>query len=139
MSPAIEAGDVVFVEDTAPSSIERGDVITFKPTEGALADNGERVTHRVTAVQNRDGERYFKTKGDANDSPDNVPVPPENVIGVVSFHVPLIGYVISFASTQSGSLLFVVLPASLLIFFEVRDIYREYEGEPTRTDGDEGQ
>jgi len=60
MSPAIDAGDVVFVYDTAPDYIAKGDVITF---EQAGAGASSRVTHRVVDVVEEDGERRFRDQG----------------------------------------------------------------------------
>lgn len=118
MSPAIDAGAVVFVDGVPTDRIETGDVITY---EQGGAD-GNRVTHRVVEVVERDGERQFRTKGDANEDPDPQPVPASRVIGVVGFHVPLIGYVTSFAQTRLGILALVVVPAVLLVVSEMWDL-----------------
>lgn len=119
MSPAIDAGAVVFVGEVAPAAIEEGDVITFEQS----GSSGEyRVTHRVVEVVETDGERRFRTKGDANDDPDPSLVTPDQVVGVVRFHVPYIGYVTSFAQTRLGILALVVVPAVLLVVLEVRDL-----------------
>jgi|AntRauTorcE11897_2_1112592.scaffolds.fasta_scaffold47521_1 signal peptidase len=119
MSPAIDAGDVVFVYDTAPDYIAKGDVITF---EQAGAGDSSRVTHRVVDVVEEDGERRFRTKGDANEDPDPSLVSPSEVIGVVQFHIPYMGYVTSFAQTRLGILALVVVPAVLLVVSEVWDL-----------------
>lgn len=119
MSPTIDAGDVVFVYATPPEQITEGDVITF---ERAGAGESNRVTHRVVEVVERDGERQFRTKGDANEDLDPQLVPASQVIGVVGFHVPLIGYVTSFAQTRLGILALVVVPAVLLVVSEMWDL-----------------
>ncbi|GAB7093603.1 hypothetical protein JCM30237_07550 [Halolamina litorea] len=138
MSPEIRAGDVVIVDDVSSDSIGVGDVITYES-----ADSDERITHRVVAVDASDGERRFETKGDANEEADPRPVPASAVIGVVQFHIPLIGHVISFASSDLGLLLFVVLPASALAISEVYSLYRDATGggstEPTETTPDSRQ
>jgi signal peptidase len=123
MSPAIQAGDIVFITDVEPAAIEEGDVITFE-SNGVVADEGDRVTHRVVDIKQQDGGLYFRTKGDANDSPDNRRVPAEDVLGHVSFHVPMIGHIIAFAGTTMGTIATVVVPAILLIVLEVRDLWR---------------
>ena len=61
----------------------------------------------------------------ANDEVDPQPVPTENVVGVVQFHIPLIGHVISFASSDAGLLVFVILPATGLAVSEVVSLYRD--------------
>ncbi|MFB6068367.1 MAG: signal peptidase I [Halobacterium sp.] len=117
MSPTIHAGDVVVVDGVDPANVEEGDVITFEPPSDHQIDS-ELVTHRVVEVVRRDGELFFRTKGDANEEPDQALVPAENVVGTVQFHIPKIGYVIQFAGSGRGTLAFVVVPAVLLILNE---------------------
>ncbi|WP_246983246.1 signal peptidase I [Halorientalis marina] len=131
MSPTIHAGDVVFVEDVEPEGIEEGDVVTFDPERGTLAEREKAITHRVIEVQQRSDGRYFVTKGDANDSPDATPVAAENVVGRVTFQLPLIGHAIVFVGTDLGILLLVVLPAGLLAVTELRDLLRAATDEST--------
>lgn len=118
MSPAIGAGSVVFVAEVPTDQIAEGDVITFEQT-GAT----DPVTHRVVEVVERDGERRFRTQGDANEDPDPDLVAPAEVVGTVQFHVPLMGYVVSFAQTRVGILALVVVPGLLLVASEIWDLY----------------
>ena len=144
MSPSIHAGDVVVVDGVSPEQIEEGDVITFHPPSGHEID-ADLVTHRVVDVAQRDDGRYFRTKGDANEEPDQELVPAENVVGVVQFHIPYIGYVIQFANSSLGILLFVVGPAVLLAVNEVWTLWKaaagnsadETENDTMDHDGDE--
>jgi signal peptidase len=122
MSPTIHAGDVVFVSDVDPENIEERDVITFAPEEGPLSERNKVITHRVVDIEQQSDGRHFVTKGDANDSPDSFPVAAENVVGRVTFQLPLIGHVIAFAGSRLGMLLLIVLPAGLLGVLEIRDM-----------------
>lgn len=114
MSPAIQAGDVVIVRDVRVDAIDEGDVITFTRSP---ASSG-RTTHRVVEVIETDDGTAFRTKGDANEEADRSPVPAEQVIGQVMFHVPYAGYVTVFASSKEGLLALVVVPAVLLVVSE---------------------
>lgn len=122
MSPAIEAGSIVFVSEVSPDEISEGDVITF---ERMAEDGPERTTHRVQEVVGTGDDRQFRTKGDANEEADPEPVSARRVVGSVDFHVPLVGYLISFAGTSLGIVLFLIVPAVLLAVTEVRDLLRE--------------
>lgn len=127
MSPSIEAGDVVIVSETDPTAIENGDVITFNADDpdayqGTADADTTLVTHRVVGVDATDSGVEFTTQGDANNAPDAQPVAGDQVIGVVSFHIPYIGYVVSFAGSQTGMILFVVVPSILLIVNEVYEL-----------------
>ena len=120
MSPSINAGDVVFVGDTSPDEIDEGDVITYeRPGESQL------ITHRVIEVQDEGGETTFRTQGDANEEPDPNPIPAGNVIGVVIFHLPLLGHAISFAGSDLGIVFFVIVPAVGLVVSELYDLYKD--------------
>lgn len=119
MSPTIEAGAVVFVSDVPAGEIQQGDVVTYRTGEKAAP-----VTHRVVEVNAADGQRSFVTQGDANEDPDASAVPASAVVGTVGFHLPLLGYVVSFAGTQLGLLALVVVPAVVLVALELRDLWR---------------
>ncbi len=129
MSPEIESGDVVIVEENEPSSIEEGDVITFVRSE-----EGTPVTHRVSGVDRSGGQTAFETKGDANEQADPTPVPAENVIGTVAFTIPYIGHVIQFANTALGFALLVVLPLAALAGSEVWLLVKRRRNEAARSD-----
>ena len=116
MAPAIGAGAVVFVEEVPTEQIEAGDVITFQSS-----GSGELITHRVVEVLDGD-ETRFRTKGDANEDPDPGSISAGQVIGAVSFHLPLIGYVVSFAGSSLGLVALVILPAVSLIVLELWDL-----------------
>lgn len=121
MSPAIHAGDVVVVDGAQPSEIEEGDVITFDRP----GSETQLVTHRVAEVVQKDGQTKFRTKGDANEEVDQQLVPAAAVVGVVWFHIPLIGYVIQFGSSDLGTLLLLIVPAVLLIISETYALYTD--------------
>lgn len=120
MSPTIEAGAVVFVEATPPEQIEEGDVITYRRGDGEPS----LTTHRVVGVEERADGRYFETKGDANEDPDQQPVPGDSVVGRVDFHLPYVGYAVSFAGSQLGIALLLIVPGTLLVVTECWSLYR---------------
>ena len=74
MSPTLEVGDLVIVEDTEPEAIAVGDVITYS------VGNDNVVTHRVKEVID-DNQIQFVTQGDANNVEDMNPVSHEDLIG----------------------------------------------------------
>ncbi|WP_339104963.1 signal peptidase I [Haloterrigena salinisoli] len=138
MSPTFESGDVILVEDVGPENIEEGDVITY--ADGS----GERTTHRVVDVVERDGERQFRTKGDANEEPDSDLVSASAVEGRHAHTLPYIGHVVLFAGSRLGIALLLIVPGTLLAVSEVWELYRAWkttnDDSPTdsgKTDDDE--
>lgn len=131
MAPAISAGDVVIVETVPPETISEGDVVTFRSS--GTANN--RVTHRVVEVVGSAGAREFVTKGDANAIPDDERVQPGDVIGAVTFTIPLIGYVVTFANSDVGLVALVIVPALLLVGSELWDLFTEPPVETADADG----
>lgn len=85
MQPAYSRGAVVISETTIdPLDIREGDILQYE-RDGTL------ITHRVVAVDDRNGERTYTTKGDNSPSEDP-PVSTEQVHGVIRSSVPYIGY-----------------------------------------------
>ncbi len=122
MEPALPVGSVAFVADRDAEQVRVGDILTFRHPDYP----GRLVSHRVVAV-NRDerGVVSFRTKGDANDSPDSWTVSADQVVGVVTFHLPYAGYAHRFVRTPTGFGLLVGIPAALLIVGEIGNIVRE--------------
>ncbi|WP_135662574.1 signal peptidase I [Halorhabdus rudnickae] len=125
MSPTINAGSVVVVSEVQSDRIEKGDVITY--VDSRSADGTTRITHRVVDIEMVDGQQQFRTQGDANESPDPRPVPSTAVIGVVGFHIPLVGYLIEFAGSTTGLITLIVVPAILLAVSEAWSLYSDHE------------
>ena len=95
MMPVYEVGDLVYVKELPPVQICKGDVISFVAGENLTV-----VTHRVYDVDRK--LRCFTTKGDANNAPDSGTVAYENVLGVVRFAIPKLGYLSMYMSTERG-------------------------------------
>jgi len=102
MKPVINEGDVVLFENNDvlglfsefnSSNIKTGDIIIYD-------FNSSSTIHRVVAINDSDGGKYYTLKGDANDDADNVNVTPEMVTGKVltwgsnPITIPKIGWVI---------------------------------------------
>jgi len=113
MSPALNPGDMVVAAAVPMTSIQPGDVISFKN-----ADEKTLVTHRVVEVKSDS----FIVKGDANEDPDPEPVMMGNVAGKMVFSLPMFGYVLHFAKSFWGFLVFIVVPGVLIIVNESKKI-----------------
>lgn len=120
MEPELSVGDVVIVKLSNADEIAVGDVITFNPS----SETETYLTHRVTQVladYQGTGITCFKTKGDANDAEDSFLIDSSRLIGKVTFHIPMIGYIIRFVQLRW----YFVIPLVIMIFvfFELMKIY----------------
>lgn len=131
MHPVFDTGSVVVVKNVDQTNIPVGSIITFENP-----DNQKMlITHRVAGIKKDQGQIRYITKGDANNAVDKTPVLSDKVIGEVQFSVPYAGYLFNFADSKKGLLVLVLLPGSLLIALEVRNIFlylQEYEDDEKR-------
>ncbi len=117
MEPTIPVHSLVVVQQTDPSELAVGDIITFKSTNQAL--EGSLNTHRITQIDEKNGQLSFHTKGDANAIEDTELVASGNIVGRVVFVSAWIGVA---ASLLSNPLLFfplIVLPLAVLLAIEI--------------------
>jgi len=121
MSPSIKAGDIVVVTDRDLNQCQKGDVVTFREP-GSI---NTIVTHRVIDEFYQKGEKMYRTKGDANKYPDEKPVPQSFILGKKVFKIPLLGYLTEFSKSKLGFIIFVLIPAGLLILEEINVIFKE--------------
>jgi signal peptidase len=119
MEPSIHTGSVVMI---APSALyKQNDIITFQD----LTDKKKTITHRIKDLEVVEGNIYYITKGDANDSADARKVAQKEVIGKVVFSVPLVGYLIEAVRKPLGLFIIILIPALAIFFDEGRKIVRE--------------
>ena len=116
MYPEIKSGDLILCRRAEPESVKVGDVIDFFDPAG----NGTTiVTHRVTAVTETDGRFAWKTKGDANNVEDRLPVSQDKLVAVYSgTRLPGLGNVAIFMQTTPGLIICVVCPVLLLLAYD---------------------
>ena len=125
MTPKMPVGGVVITKTVDPTAIKVGDIITFMGGVSNSADeNSPFVTHRVVQILPSAGGLSFITKGDANNTADPEPVAASQVVGRVVLIVPWLGYLSNFVHGFWGWLLMIILPAAIIIAWEVRDLLR---------------
>lgn len=115
MEPTIHTGSLIAVLPKKTNTYNVGDIIAFHSSSGV-------ITHRIVEVV----DATYRTKGDANTTVDTTLVKPSNVIGSVHSTIPYIGYVMMWLRTKLGFSLLLLLPMSLVILQEVRQIRRAW-------------
>ena len=117
MEPTISTNEYVFVKKTDINSLEKEDIIAYYSEESDV--KGMPVIHRIVEVY-PDGR--FKTKGDANDVADVLPVRGDQVIGKYRGRARLLNFISSFMDFRKILLLFVIIPMFLASVYEVNSI-----------------
>ena len=84
MTGAINKGDAAFTyKEKNVDKINVGDIIVFDIRKKTLV-------HRVVEIEEIDGIKYYRTKGDANNARDNVDIKFEDIKGKVLYRIPYI-------------------------------------------------
>lgn len=113
MEPGIHQGSIVI---TSPAtSPAEGDVVTYEHPE----NSDLLITHRIVDVQHVDGDVSYVTKGDANDDADEDPIAGDHIVGEIRLSIPWLGSMISWARTDLGFILLIIVPATIIIYHEV--------------------
>ena len=111
MEPTLRVGDLAVVGPARQDQLMVGDVISYRTAQRPDVV----VTHRLVGIGvDERGRPALQTKGDANDSADQVMVEPGAVLGRVAYGVPMVGYLVEFARRAEGKLLLLACPAFLL-------------------------
>lgn len=138
MTGTYDRGSIVFDREVPVSDLEVGDVITYEPPPGASSQKF--VTHRIFRVQeNAEGERVFRTKGDANDTADpwtfTLDKPDQ---ARVAFSVPYVGYLLAALSIPTVRMLAIGIPAVAVALLILAGIWREAGEEARRRQAESG-
>jgi signal peptidase len=121
MEPAIQTGSVVFYHHVPAEKVKVGEVVVFSEPGQA----NKQVTHRVFQIKSGQTGRYFITKGDANGAADAWRVPALGTGWVASFHVPLVGYILTDLQSPLARLLLLLIPAFALGAITLYEIWRD--------------
>ena len=114
MEPALRVGDIAVTRAADPSTVKVGDVVTYRSTSGL-------VTHRIISVQEAANGRMFRLKGDANETADPDPVADTKIVAKVVYSIPRIGFLLVFAESAAGRVLFIGVPVIILLLMWARD------------------
>ena len=105
MEPKYNVGDLIIIRETPEEEIKIGDIINYISENGA-----DTITHRVTDIIEKDGQTYYQTKGDNNNTEDPELVKYRQVNGKLVFKISKLGTIITNLLTGTGiAILFVVI------------------------------
>lgn len=122
MKPTIPLYSLILVQPQNNYQVD--DIITYKKPEDKNNPKPKiTITHRIIEVK----DNQFTIKGDANDAPDSQPTSLDLILGKVIFTIPLIGKPVAFAKTQTGFILLIVIPATIIVYSEIVSIKNQIQ------------
>ena len=138
MAGTYDVGDIVlckrikntlgYMEDTG---FRKGDVVAFIAPYGFDEGNklqGQTVTHRIYEDPFYDEETdtwYVWTKGDAANTKDRVPVPVENIQGIIVGSSKAVSAFMNFITKWYGFTIVIVVPLLLILAWQIWILIRE--------------
>lgn len=126
-----DAGDLVIIKQTDPSTLKEGDIISFQSPDES--NYGEIVTHKIREVTTDDeGNPGFITYGTTTDSNDQGIVTYNLVIGKYQGHIPKVGTFFNFLKSVPGYFICIFTPFFILILVQARNsikLFRKYKKE----------
>lgn len=128
MAPTFDTGDLIIdtpVSGATASHLHKGQIITFSSQATGPSATSVVVTHRiyqvVTSPEAGGGRTVeYRTKGDANNAPDQSLVPSSAVQGVYARRLPYGGYVLSALHQPITFVILIMIPSVYLVSEEVR-------------------
>ena len=90
MLPEYYVGDIIVVRKTDVNDLKIGDDITYLGSASSV--NGLTITHRIVDIEDKDGKKFFVTKGVSNFIEDPV-ITGDNIYGKVIYHTVLFSFV----------------------------------------------
>jgi signal peptidase I len=116
MEPTISTGSVAITRPVPSEGLQVGDVIAFNPHPDSVLP----TIHRIIRVEERQGTRYYTTRGDANTGDDTEMALPPTGLQVMGA-IPWIGYAVFYAAQPAGTVLLVFIPLVLLAVLWIKD------------------
>ena len=115
METSIYTGDLVFVKIVDTDTFQVGDIVAFRNEKNTV------TTHRIIEIVNENGQKYFRTKGDANNAEDANLVSMDDVEGIYTFRIAGLGNFLMFMKEPIGLILvlLVILVVGLLWLYLV--------------------
>lgn len=128
-----DAGDLILVKETDPSTLDAGDIITFISQDSNSF--GEVITHKIREkVVDSQGSIAFVTYGTTTGVDDETLVTPMYILGKYEAKIPRMGTFFTFLKTPTGYFVCIFIPFMLLLLnqgINTVKLFRRYKAEQT--------
>lgn len=88
MEPVYSEGDLLFTKIINPNNVNEGDIISYRDKQNTV------ITHRVVQIIEKDGEKLYKTKGDAALKEDESLININQIEGAYVSKIPKVGKIL---------------------------------------------
>lgn len=125
MTGTYNPGSIVYDKVVPVSDLKVGDAITYSPPAGA--SSAKVVTHRIFSIgHDSKGNRIFRTKGDANQSPDPWKFQLSGTTQArVAFSVPYAGRIVMALSSRHTRMILIGGPALVIALLALAGVVRD--------------
>ena len=86
--------------------------------------NGKIVTHQIIKIENKNGQRYFHTKGIANMIEDPI-VSEHQIMGKVIFRSAILSFISKIVNNSYGFYFIIFVPFAFILVSEIMDFAEE--------------
>ena len=112
MEPTIMTGDIVIIKECNVQDLKKEDIIAFRSGSSV-------ITHRIIDIKTENGQNFFVTKGDNNNTEDRNLVSLSSVEGIYTGRIAKLGNFAMFLQTTLGAVIFISIP---FILFMITDV-----------------
>lgn len=133
MTPVAPKGSAVFAQPTQTAKLHVGDVVLFRAPTGSHP----LVVHRINEIVMHNGERLYRTKGDANAAPDPWLIRMRSTtVWRVRHVIPMVGTAVDEMAQPGPRFAGIVLASLVILGVGLSRIWRREEAEPDVTTED---
>jgi len=133
MTPVAPKGSAVFAQPTRTANLHVGDVVLFRAPTGPHP----LVVHRIHEIVVHNGERLYRTKGDANAAPDPWLIRMRSTtVWRVRHVIPMVGTAVDEMAKPGPRFAGVVLASLVILGVGLSRIWRREDAEPDTATGD---
>lgn len=115
MSPKIKKNSLIFATNGKPSQKDKGKVVIADDVSGKNGTTYGTTAMRFVDLVNEDNELYYELKFD--NSEDSTMVKGNKIVGIANYQFELIGKIIVLSNSTLGYVIFIGIPAILMIIF----------------------
>lgn len=96
MEPEINKGDLIFAKEISHNLLKEGDIIAYRTNDDKI------VTHRINKINIKNNKKIYITKGDNNNTVDNIYLIDNDIEGIYISKIPKLGNVLMFIRKPLG-------------------------------------